>query len=175
MTRAATARSPGRQVTEPVGEGPGAGLQLVGGHALLVDRDEPQGAARGDGGDDLHDDVRGDVLPLEALADGQADGDGRVEVPAGDVTHPVGHGHHGEAEGEADTEEADAEADAAVVGLGEELGGEHGTAAAAEHQHERAEELCAEAPGQGHGWTSGDGGPDRARWGNGTCRRATCA
>ena len=39
-----------------------------------------------------------DLLPFEALRRGQADGDRRVEVAAGDVTDRVGHGQDRQSE-----------------------------------------------------------------------------
>ena len=99
--------------------------------------------------DELHADVGGDVLPLEALDRGQGDADGRVEVPAGDVADAVDHDQHGEAEGQRDTEEADAEA--GVLTVLDEVGREHRRAAAAEHQHVGAEELRYESSSEWHG------------------------
>ncbi len=81
--------------------------------------------------DHLGDDVGQHVRGREAAARGQADGDGRVEVAARDVADGVGHRQHGQAEGQGHAEEADPD-------LGESRG-EHGAAAAAEHQPERAD------------------------------------
>ena len=73
-----------------------------------------------------------------AAADDEADGDGRVQVAAGDVADGVGHGQHGEAEGERDADEADAEVRGPPR---QEARREHGAAAAAEDEPERADEL----------------------------------
>ena len=59
--------------------------------------------------------------------------DGRVEMAARDVADGRRHREHGEAEGEGDAQEADPE-----IGI---RGGEHGAAAAAEHEPEGADRL----------------------------------
>ena len=108
--------------------------------AVLARRDHPQHERCDDRGNDLGDDVGGRVLPGEPPPETQADGDGRVEVPAGDVSDGVGHGEHAQAEREGDPEVADAD-----VG---DAGRDDRRAAAGEDQPERAEELSAKAPGQ---------------------------
>lgn len=125
----------------------GGGAVAVGGEAGLAGGGEVAGGAVGgdeedDSGsdepaEDLADDVAGDVLPLGAAGDGEADADGGVEVAAGDVADSVDAGHHGEAEGEGDTEEAHSER---VAGVGEG-GGEHRGADAPGDQEEGAERL----------------------------------
>src|SRR5690606_15332658 len=87
------------------------------------------------------------VLGREALGYHLADGDRRVEVAAGDVAEGVGPGDDREAEGEGDAVEAD------------EGPGEHGGAAASEHEPERAEQLGAATTGDGRGH-----GHLRERW-----------
>ena len=71
----------------------------------MANRARPASEAAGD----LGDDVGRHVLPLEALGDGDADRDGRVEVGTRDVPDRVRHRHDGEAERQGDAEEADAE------------------------------------------------------------------
>jgi hypothetical protein len=101
--------------------GGGVGAVAVGGHvadaveAVLAGGDGIERGAGGETADDLRGDIGGHVLPLEALADGEADGDGRVEVGAGDVADGIRHRQDREAEGEGDTEEADAELHVAGV------------------------------------------------------------
>jgi hypothetical protein len=102
---------------------------------LLV-RQDPEAERRGDRGGDLGHDVRRHVLPVEPLAHGQTDGDGRVEVSARHVTDGVRHRDHGQAEGQGDAVEADVTA------------GEDGCAAAAEDQPERPECLGRESLGE---------------------------
>ena len=59
-------------------------------------------------------------------------------MPARHMADRIGHGQHGQAEGERDAEKADPE-----IG---KPGGEHGSAAPAEHQPERSEELGGNSP-----------------------------
>lgn len=54
---------------------------------------EPQHHARRRGGGRLRQRVRGRAPPREAAGDGEAEGDGRVEVRAGDVADGVHHRH----------------------------------------------------------------------------------
>ena len=107
----------------------------------MTNRASPASEAAGD----LGDDVGGDVLPLEALRDGDTDGDGRVEVGARDVADRVGHRHDGEAEGERDAQETDAELHRAAGDRGEEGRRVDGCTTATEDEPERSEELRAEA------------------------------
>jgi hypothetical protein len=58
----------------------------------------------------------------------RAHGNSRVEVPATDVTDGIGHGDDGEAKGQGHAQQADSD-------FGER-GGQHGAAAATEHQPE---------------------------------------
>ena len=67
-------------------------------------------------------------------------------MATGHVTYGIRHGQDAEAEGQCDTDEADAELD--LVGVAEELGGEHGAAAPAEDEQEGAKELGAKPGGQ---------------------------
>ena len=107
--------------------------------------DGEQGQAREEAAGDLGDDVGRHVLPLEALGDGDADRDGRVEVGTRDVPDRVRHRHDGEAERQGDAEEADAELDGSAGDGRQEGGGVDRCATATEDEPERAEELCAEA------------------------------
>ena len=75
-------------------------------------------------------------MQVEALPDDQAQGDGGVVVPAGDVPEGVRRAQHGEAEGEAHADEADAQ-----VRPRREVGGQHRRATPGEHEPERAEQL----------------------------------
>ena len=71
--------------------------------------DDQQHGGRDDRGHHLGDHVGGDVLPREAPRRRQPQGDGGVEVAAGDVADGVRHRQHGEPEGEGDAEETDAQ------------------------------------------------------------------
>ena len=62
-------------------------------------------------------------------------------MPAGDGPDGVGHSQDGEPEGEGDAEQADADVGAAVR---DDLGGEHGGAAAAEDEDEGAQRFRGE-------------------------------
>jgi len=61
--------------------------------------------AGGRGAHHLRRRVRRHLPPGEAAAGGEGDGDGGVEVRAGDVAHRVHHHHHGEAPHDADARE----------------------------------------------------------------------
>ena len=69
-------------------------------------------------------------------------------MAAGDVADRIGHGQHRQAEGEGDTEEAKAEGIAGVV-IGEGRG-EHGTAAASEHEPKSAKKFREKLIGEGN-------------------------
>ncbi len=62
--------------------------------------DDAQDARSADGPGALRHDVGGQILAAEAFADEQPDGDGGVEVTAGDVTDGEGHGENREAKGQ---------------------------------------------------------------------------
>ena len=147
ISAAADLVATGRQLVVAVGrERPGlAVVDVVAARHALGDDEQQTGG--GDGGDDLHDDVRQHLFGREALGGPQADGDGGVEVPARDVADGVGHGEHGETERERHTEEAEPER----VGVAAELGGQHGGTAAAEHQPERADRFGDELLAHLHG------------------------
>lgn len=127
-----------------VGREPGGGVEPV-----LAVGDDVEHATRDEAGSDLGTDVGRCVPPLEATPSGQTEGDGRVEVPTGDVPDGVDHRQHGQAEGEGDTDEADAQP--GVLAVAQVLRGEDRTAAAAEDEPEGAEELRTESVGQGVG------------------------
>ena len=90
-------------------------------------------ALRDDGADQLRADVHRHLRPREPAADRGADGDGRVEVTAGDAADRVGHHQHGEAERQAGGDH---------VGAGRQR-----RADAEEHQDERADHLGRERLG----------------------------
>ena len=121
---------------------------LGGAEAVLAVGDDEEDATGDRTADDLGDPVGDDRCPLDTLRDSTAEGDGGVEVSAGDVADRVGAGDDGEAEGQRDTDEADAHVDGAV---GDDLGGEDCGAAAAEDEPEGAEELGPESVGHGNG------------------------
>lgn len=83
---------------------------------------------------------------MEALAHGQTERDGGVEVAAGDVTDGVGHREDGQTESERDADEADAQT--AVLAVDEVLGREDRGATATEDEPEGAEGLGTEAVDQ---------------------------
>ena len=98
---------------------------------------------------DLHHHVGQHLLGGEALGGPEADGDGRVEVPARDVADGVGHREDGEAERERHAEEAEAERVARLAPR--EVGGQHGGTTATEDQPERAERFGDELLAHLHG------------------------
>ena len=83
--------------------------------------------------DQLGEDIGHQIFGGEAFASAEADGDGGIEMAAGDVADGVSHGEDGESDGEGDADEADAE--------GGEGGGGDGGANAGEDQPEGADEL----------------------------------
>src|SRR6185312_3567145 len=85
--------------------------------ALLAAGDDVKAAGGNDGADDLSDDVGEKFAPGEAAAGVEAEGDGGIEMRAGDVADGEGHGEHGETEGESDARESDSQL---RVGGGEE-------------------------------------------------------
>ena len=87
--------------------------------------------------DDLRHDVRHEMPCRKAAGNRQADTHRRIQMTSGNVTDGIGHRQDGKAECERNAHEADAE----PMSRPGEAGGEHGAAAAAEHQPESAEEL----------------------------------
>ena len=65
--------------------------------------------------DDLGDDVRQYAFPLEPFRHRQADGDGRVEMAAGDVPEGVGASQHGQTERKRDPDEPDSQLDVVIA------------------------------------------------------------
>jgi len=70
-----------------------------------VPEQQPQRQARRRGAHHLRRRVRGHLLPGEPPAGGERDGDGRVQVRAGDVADGVHHHHHGQPPHDADARE----------------------------------------------------------------------
>ena len=63
-------------------------------------RENEEGRAGDDGSDDLADPVAKSVLPAHSAGKGDTEGDGRVDVAAGDASDGVGHSHYRETEGD---------------------------------------------------------------------------
>jgi hypothetical protein len=101
---------------------------------ILAAGDQVQHAAGHQGADHLRHDVGRQLLGREAPACPKADRHRRIEVTAGDVADREGHRQHREAECQRHAVQPDADF--------REGGGEHGAAAAAQHQPEGPEELC---------------------------------
>ena len=104
----------------------------------LPGRDQQQQARGRNGSGHLGDHVARDVLALESARRPETQRDGRIEVTAAHGPESIGSSDHGKSERQRDTEQADPH--------GRECRREHGGAASAEHEHERAEELGAEPP-----------------------------
>lgn len=95
--------------------------------------DDIENARCGEAAQDLSDNVGAEFGDGEALADDEADGDGRVEMAAGDVSDSEGHGKERQTKGESDSDEAYAQLWVS--------GGNNGASAASEDKPEGAEEL----------------------------------
>ena len=93
-----------------------------------------QNARGGNRTDNLGYDVRQQVFTVETAADEKADGNGRIEVAAGNVADGVSHGQYGQAECQGDTGKTNAKF---RVGCCQNC-----AAAAAEYQPESAEKFC---------------------------------
>ena len=96
-----------------------------------VPEQQPQRQAGGRRAHHLRRRVHRHLPPREAAAGGEGDGDGGVEVRAGDVAHRVHHHHHGQAPDDADARERHRAARAQVhrhrraPGEDQEVGPEH--------------------------------------------------
>ena len=104
----------------PVIQGVGAQLGCILHHQL-------QHAGAGDGAHELSHHVADEVLHGHLLRAEHGDGDGGIDVAAGDVADGVGHGHDHQAEGR--------------TGHAQGAAGLAGHAAGHEHQHEGAQAL----------------------------------
>ena len=105
------------------------------GHVGDIAHLEDQGdeAHAGHRADDLGDDVKQELHGLQALPKEDRQGDGGVDVAAGDVADGVGHGHDGQAEGQGGED-----VPAAAGGVAAH---QHGGAAPHEAQGEGADDL----------------------------------
>jgi hypothetical protein len=110
--------------------------------AWLPGRNEVQHRCGGDGARHLGDNIRQYLARSVPARGPQSYGDRGIEVAAGDVSHGISHGQHGQAEGECDPKEPDAERWIA--------GREHRTSASAKGQPEGSEELCSGSMGHIH-------------------------
>ncbi len=127
----------GRSIAVPVrGEATFNGIEPG-----LAIRDREQHGTSNRRGDNLSDDVRQYVLPLEPFRDRQTDADGRVEMPAGDVPKGIRADQHGQAKCKRDPEEPDPELHAVIS---EECRGQDRCSTSHEHQQERPEEFGAQ-------------------------------
>src|SRR4029077_3970746 len=116
----------------------------------------PFGFARGDhieyrsgrdGAGHLRENVGKNVGGLEAASGPEPNGNGTIEMPAGDVADRISHAQHGQSESQTDSQESDAER--------WEVRGEHCTAATRECQPEGAKELGPKTSPHIHGSTVG--------------------
>ena len=96
-----------------------------------IGEEEEQGAGD-DAADDLAAPVAASVFPAHASAEGYAEGDGGIDVAAGDFTDRVGHGHYGQTECDGGT----------YYSCGSGAAEEHCGSAAEEREHERADAFC---------------------------------
>ena len=119
-----------------------------------VDREAGEQAA-----DHLHNPVARHRFPLDPSRQRRAQGDGGIEVAAGDGSECVDAGEHGQAEGECHAEKADPQR--GTVGGGE-LRGENRAAAAAEDQPECADQLRCQS--MKHSWSRHALPPSPLKW-----------
>jgi hypothetical protein len=94
----------------------GAGRQRPREVLVAAAEHEPQRAGGEGGAEHLRQRVGGHLAPREAAAGGEGEGDGRVEVRAGDVAHGVHHHHHRQAPHDGHAGERDLPALARVDG-----------------------------------------------------------
>ena len=85
-----------------------------------------------DTADDLADPVADRFFPRHAARKGDAEGNGRIDVAAGDAADGVGHGHHGKTESDGGADDAG----------GVTAAQPHGGAATQERQDERSDAFC---------------------------------
>jgi len=128
------AEAAGRVGTKAVGgkrAGTGKGLGRI--KVGLAGDDQVQHKCRRARAQHLRDDVARQAGRREALAHGQADRHGRVEMAARDRAQRVGTGHHRQAKGQRHAQQANAHA--------RKGGGQHRAAAAAQREPEGAQKL----------------------------------
>src|ERR1700746_3861094 len=114
------------------------GSESVGNPGGLARCNEPQYRSGHDGGDDLGNNVRNDMLAGAAPGAPQADRDRGIEMSSGNVTDGISHRQHGQPECKCYTEKADTE-------VGKPRRQDCSTATA-EYQPKRAKELGDNAP-----------------------------
>ena len=102
-----------------------------------------QNAPRHDGSGDLRADVRRQVRNGKTFGHRQADGDGRIQMTAGNVADGISHGQDGEAERQGYAQQADTHV--------WKCGRQNGAAAAPEYKPECADELGDGSLTQRHG------------------------
>jgi hypothetical protein len=99
----------------------------------LAAGDEIKQRRRDDGAGHLHGDIGNEARGGKPSGNGQAEGNGGIEMAARYAAHGIGHGKHGQAERQRHAEKTDPE-----LGIGRR---KHGTAAPAENQPERSKKL----------------------------------